>query len=68
VRGIKLEEVVWGDFASDPKRLARTAEAIKANLEVSADEDDRFDDIEEAGEGRTLDQPRDHVAVALAPS
>ena len=54
VRGNKLEEAVWGDFASDPERLARTAEAIKANLEVSADEDDRFDEIEEAEEGRTL--------------
>jgi 5-methylcytosine-specific restriction protein A len=53
-RGNKLEEVVWGDFASDPQRLARTAEAIKANLEVAADDDDPLDGIEEAEEGRTL--------------
>ena len=54
VRGNKLEEVVWRGFASDPERLFKTAEAIKANLEVSADEDDGFDQIEEAEEGRTL--------------
>jgi 5-methylcytosine-specific restriction protein A len=54
VRGNKLEEAVWRDFASDPERLVRTVEAIKANLEVSADEDGRFDEIEEAEEGRTL--------------
>jgi 5-methylcytosine-specific restriction protein A len=54
VRGNKLEEVIWRDFASDPQRLAKTAEAIRANLEVSADEEDRFDGIEEAEEGHTL--------------
>ena len=53
-RGNKLEEVVWRDFASEPQRLAKTAEAIKENLEVSADEDAPFDGIEEAEEGRTL--------------
>jgi 5-methylcytosine-specific restriction protein A len=54
VRGNKLEEVVWKDFASDPQRLSRTADAIKANLEVAADGDDQIDGIEEAEEGRTL--------------
>ena len=54
VRGNKLEEVVWGDFAYDAQRLARTAEAIKANLEVAADDEGQFDGIEEAEEGRIL--------------
>jgi 5-methylcytosine-specific restriction enzyme A len=55
VRGNKLEEVVWRDFASEPERLVRTAQAIKANLEIRADdEDEPFDGIEEAEEGRTL--------------
>ena len=54
VRGNKLEEIVWGDFASDPERLASTADAIQANLEVSADEGIPFDGTEEAEEGRTL--------------
>jgi 5-methylcytosine-specific restriction protein A len=54
VRGNKLEEAVWRDFASNPQRLARTAEAIRANLEVSTNEDVPFDGIEEAEEGRTL--------------
>lgn len=54
VRGNKLELVVWRDFASDPRRLGRTAQAIIANLEVSADHDEAFDGIEEAQEGRTL--------------
>ena len=54
VRGNKLEEVVWRDFASDPQRLARTAEAIKANLDVAVDDDGQFDGIEEAEEERTL--------------
>jgi 5-methylcytosine-specific restriction enzyme A len=52
LRGNRLEEVVWRDFASYPNRLAKTAEAIKANLEVSADEDGQLDETEEAEEGR----------------
>lgn len=59
VRGNKLEEVVWRDFASDPKRLAKTAEAIKAYLEVSGDTEHHLDEIAEAEEGRTL--TRAHV-------
>jgi 5-methylcytosine-specific restriction enzyme A len=54
VRGNKLEEIIWRDFAFDPQRLARAAEAIKANLEVRADDDGQFGGIEEAEEGRTL--------------
>ena len=54
VRNNKLEEVVWREFAPDPQWLARTAEAIRANLEVAADEDGPFDGTEEAEEGRTL--------------
>jgi 5-methylcytosine-specific restriction enzyme A len=54
-RGNKLEESVWKEFASDPKRLAQTAAAIKADLEVSPhDEDDLDNGIEEAEEGRRL--------------
>ena len=34
------------------KRLAKTAEAIKANLEVAANDEGQFDGIEEAEEGR----------------
>jgi 5-methylcytosine-specific restriction protein A len=54
VRGNKLEEIVWRDFASDPLRLARTAEAIKANLEVSVGDEAAIEETEEAEEGRTL--------------
>jgi 5-methylcytosine-specific restriction enzyme A len=54
VRGNKLEEVVWREFVFDPQRLARTAQAIWANLEVAAEADGPFDGIEEAEEGRTL--------------
>jgi 5-methylcytosine-specific restriction protein A len=54
VRGNKLEEIVWRDFASDPTRLAKTAEAIKANLEISVDDVGGIEEIEEAEEGRTL--------------
>lgn len=32
-RGNKLEAVVWGEFASDPKRLAEVAAAIRASIE-----------------------------------
>jgi 5-methylcytosine-specific restriction enzyme A len=54
VRGNKLEDVVWKEFASDTQRLARTAEAIRANLDVSADDADPYGGIEEAQEGRIL--------------
>jgi 5-methylcytosine-specific restriction protein A len=54
VRGNKLEEVVWREFAANPRQLAKTAEAIQANLEVAAGDDGLFDGIEEAEEGRVL--------------
>jgi 5-methylcytosine-specific restriction protein A len=54
LRGNKLEEIVWRDFASNPERLARTVEAIRANLEASADVDDGINGTEEAEEGRVL--------------
>lgn len=54
-RGNKLEESVWEEFSSDPKRLAQTAAAIRADLQASPDnEDDWYDGIEEAEEGRRL--------------
>ncbi len=53
-RGNKLEEVVWNDFASDPARLASTAAAIAANVEVGSIVLDETDEIEEAEEGRVL--------------
>jgi 5-methylcytosine-specific restriction protein A len=53
VRGNKLEEAVWRDFAFAPERLAETADAIRANFEAESDEDDSFDEIEEAEEGRS---------------
>jgi 5-methylcytosine-specific restriction enzyme A len=53
-RGNKLEETVWSDFASGPVRLAKTAAAIGANIEISSVLDDVANDIEEAEEGRIL--------------
>jgi 5-methylcytosine-specific restriction enzyme A len=54
VRGNKLEEIVWRDFASNPEHLGRTAEAIRANLEILAVDDDGIEGTEEAEEGRIL--------------
>jgi 5-methylcytosine-specific restriction protein A len=56
-RGGKLEEDVWRDFATDPRRLSETANAIRriaiegAIPEASEEEDEEF---AEAEEGRIL--------------
>ena len=58
-RGGKDEEVVWTEFALDPARCARAADAIRAGIErihgtpSSLPEDD-LDDGTEAAEGRLL--------------
>lgn len=50
------EEDVWNEFASDPKQLAATAQAIRSALSQSAQivVSAEFDDVEEAQEGRLL--------------
>jgi 5-methylcytosine-specific restriction protein A len=54
MRGNKLEEAVWADFAVDPDRLAKTAAAIKANLEPEIEDYDEPEGDVEAEEGRVL--------------
>jgi 5-methylcytosine-specific restriction protein A len=64
VRGAKAEEEVWEEFANDPIRCCRIAEAIMASLddpEVGAAwlEPDIDEGIQEAAEGRLL--TRKHI-------
>jgi 5-methylcytosine-specific restriction protein A len=56
-RGGKLEEDVWNDFANDPIKLARAANAIrlvvtKGQIPIASDEED--EEFAEAEEGRIL--------------
>ena len=56
-RGGKLEEDVWNDFANDPIKLARAANAIrlvvtKGRIPIASDEED--EEFAEAEEGRIL--------------
>ena len=53
-RGNKLEEAIWNEFASDPSRLAQTANAIRANLSEPNEPNLEPIEIDEAEEGRVL--------------
>jgi 5-methylcytosine-specific restriction protein A len=53
-RGNKLEEVIWKEFASDPSRLAQTANAIRANISEPNEQTLLPMEIDEAEEGRVL--------------
>jgi 5-methylcytosine-specific restriction enzyme A len=53
-RGSALEEIIWDDFASDPERLARTADAIRANIATPSETVVAPIDFDEAEEGRVL--------------
>jgi 5-methylcytosine-specific restriction enzyme A len=55
-RGNKLEEVIWNEFAADPLRLAKTANAIRANLSDVNEPILEPIEIDEAEEGRVLTQ------------
>ena len=55
LRGAKLAQDVWNDFAENPKKLAAVANAIKTNyIGIAAVDDPTEEEDEEAEEGRLL--------------